>query len=130
MSINSKKLFLFIILVSLAACQQQAKNKRQVNETKVQIPVYKTTGVIQSARLEGKLQLKNNCLYINDLLIIFPENSATWDNEKQILSFKDQNIALGEIAVIAGGSGDFNRDKERIKNLNPTCDHSYIWFTG
>jgi hypothetical protein len=96
----------------------------------VKLPVYQSNGISASARLKGILEQKQECLYVNDILIIFPEHTAQWDSEKEALSYKGKHIRLGSELDITGGSGDFERDNLRIKHLSPMCDHQKIWFAG
>lgn len=116
----------------LAACQQQVpskqENKDQLNSVK--IPVYQFNGISASARLRGPLQLKDECLYVNDILVVFPERSTEWNSKNQTLTYKGKKIALGEELDIAGGFSQFERDSQRIQNLSTLCDHKSIWFAG
>ncbi len=80
--------------------------------------------------MRGPLQLKQKCLYVNDILIIFPEGYAQWDPKNQILTFNDKKVTLGEELDLAGGFGQFERDSKRVKNLSPLCEHKSIWFAG
>ncbi|MGR2826289.1 hypothetical protein FY048_12305 [Acinetobacter sp. 1124_18A] len=123
----NNKLICAVVLVLLTGCGQQEANE---NTSAVKLPVYQSNGVSASARLTGILQLKQECLYVNYILIIFPEHSAQWDSEKEALSYKGRHIAIGNELDIAGGSGDFERDNLRIKHLSPMCDHQNIWFAG
>lgn len=123
----NNKLICAVVFALLTGCQQQEANE---NASAVKLPVYQTNGISASARLKGILQLKQECLYVNDILIIFPEHSAQWDAEKETLSYKDRHIRLGNELDIAGGSGNFERDNLRIKHLSPMCDHQKIWFAG
>lgn len=123
----NNKLICAVVFAVLTGCQQQEANE---NASAVKLPVYQSNGVSASARLKGILQLKQECLYVNDILIIFPEHSAQWDAEKETLSYKDRHIRLGSELDIAGGSGNFEQDNLRIKHLSPMCDHQNIWFAG
>ncbi|BCZ13838.1 hypothetical protein J583_3482 [Acinetobacter baumannii 83444] len=96
----------------------------------MKIPSYQSNGVFASARLRGPLQLKQECLYVNDILIIFPEGYTEWDPKNQTLTYKSKKTALGEEFDLAGGFGRFERDNQRIKNLSPLCDHKTIWIAG
>lgn len=126
LGINNKLIFA-VVFALLAGCQRQEANK---NTSAVKLPVYQSNGVFASARLKGILQLKQECLYVNDILIIFPEHSAQWDSEKDILSYKGKHIALDSELDIGGGFGNFEQDNLRIKHLSPMCDHQNIWFAG
>ncbi|WP_252060069.1 hypothetical protein [Acinetobacter sp. AHP123] len=123
----NNKLICAVVFALLTGCQQQEANE---NTSAVKLPVYQSNGISASARLKGILEQKQECLYVNDILIIFPEHSAKWDAEKEALSYKDKHIRLGSELDIAGGSGDFERDNLRIKHLSPMCDHQKIWFAG
>ncbi|ENX46229.1 hypothetical protein F886_01670 [Acinetobacter sp. NIPH 542] len=123
----NNKLICAVVFALLTGCQQQEANE---NASAVKLPVYQFNGVSASARLKGILQLKQECLYVNDILIIFPEHSAQWDSEKEALSYNGKHIRLGNELDIAGGSGNFERDNLRIKHLSPMCDHQNIWFAG
>ncbi|MDC4628737.1 hypothetical protein OHV72_04075 [Acinetobacter baumannii] len=116
----------------LAACQQQVPSKQENNDQlrSVNIPVYQFNGISASARLRGPLQLKNECLYVNDVLIVFPERSAEWDAKNQTLTYKGEKIALGEELDLVGGSGQYELDNHQIKNLSPSCDHKSLWLAG
>ncbi len=116
----------------LAACQQQVSGKQENNDQprSVKIPVYQFNGISASARLTGPLQLKDECLYVNDVLIVFPERSAEWDAKNQTLTFKGEKIALGEELDLVGGSGQYAFDNHQIKNLSASCDHKSIWLAG
>lgn len=116
----------------LAACQQQVPSKLENKDqlSSVKIPVYQFNGISASARLRGPLQLKNECLYVNDILVVFPERSAEWDAKNQTLTYKGEKIALGEELDLVGGFGQFERDSQRIQNLSTLCDHKSIWFGG
>ncbi|EMN2537219.1 hypothetical protein RZ964_002599 [Acinetobacter baumannii] len=116
----------------LAACQQQVPSKQENNDQlrSVKIPVYQFNGISASARLRGPLQLKNECLYVNDVLIVFPERSAEWDAKNQTLTYKGEKIALGEELDLVGGSGQYELDNHQIKNLSPSCDHKSLWLAG
>jgi len=122
-----KKLICTVVCVLFAGCQQQEANE---NTSAVKLPVYQSNGVSASARLKGILQLKQECLYVNDILIIFPEHAAQWDSEKGTLSYKGKHIELGSELDITGGFGNFEQDNLRIKHLSPMCDHQNIWFAG
>ncbi len=122
-----KKMICSAINILLVACQPQ---ESRVENSHVKIPSYQSNGVFASARLRGPLQLKDECLYVNDVLIVFPERSAEWDAKNQTLTYKGEKIALGEELDLAGGFGRFERDSQRIKNLSPLCDHKSIWFAG
>lgn len=122
-----KKMICSAINILLVACQPQ---ESRVRNSHVKIPSYQSNGVFASARLRGPLQLKQECLYVNDILIIFPEVYAEWDAKNQILTYKGKKIALGEELDLAGGFGRFERDSQRIKNLSPLCDHTTIWIAG
>lgn len=123
----NNKLICAVVFAVLTGCQQQEANE---NASAVKLPVYQSNGISASARLKGILQLKQECLYVNDILIIFPEHSAQWDSEKETLSYKDKHIRLGNELDITGGSGNFEQDNLRIKHLSPMCDHQKIWFAG
>ncbi len=123
----NNKLICAVVFAVLTGCQQQEANE---NASAVKLPVYQSNGVSSSAHLKGILQLKQECLYVNDILIIFPEHTAQWDAKKEALSYKGKHIRLGSELDIAGGSGDFERDNLRIKHLSPMCDHQKIWFAG
>jgi len=123
----NNKLICAVVFALLTGCQQQEANE---NASAVKLPVYQSNGISASARLKGILQLKQECLYVNDILIIFPEHSAQWDAEKETLSYKDKHIRLGSELDITGGSGNFEQDNLRIKHLSPMCDHQKIWFAG
>lgn len=116
----------------LAACQQQVPSKLENKDqlSSVKIPVYQFNGISASARLRGPLQLKNECLYVNDILVVFPERSAEWEAKNQTLTYKGKKIALGEELDLVGGFGQFERDSQRIKNLSTSCNHQSIWFAG
>ncbi|WP_447511696.1 hypothetical protein [Acinetobacter geminorum] len=116
----------------LAACQQQVPSKQENNDQlrSVKIPVYQFNGISASARLRGPLQLKDECLYVNDVLIVFPERSAEWDAKNQTLTYKGEKIALGEELDLVGGSGQYELDNHQIKNLSPSCDHKSLWLAG
>lgn len=122
-----KKLICSAINILLVACQPQVT---RVENSRVKIPSYQSNGVFASARLRGLLQLKNECLYVNDILIVFPDRSAEWDTKNQTLTYKGKKIALGEELDIAGGFGRFEQDSQRIQNLSTLCDHKSIWFAG
>ncbi|WP_227555314.1 hypothetical protein [Acinetobacter lactucae] len=128
----NKILLLIAFAGLLAACQQQVSDKQEKNDqlASVKLPVYQSNGVFASARLRGPLQLKQECLYVNDILIIFPEGYAEWDPKNQILTFNDKKVALGEEIDLAGGFGQFERDSKRVKNLSSLCEHKSIWFAG
>ena len=121
------KLICAVVFAVLTGCQQQEANE---NASAVKLPVYQSNGISASARLKGILQLKQECLYVNDILIIFPEHTAQWDSEKETLSYKGKHIALGSELDIVGGGGHFEQDNLRIKHLSPMCDHQNIWFAG
>lgn len=123
----NNKLICAVVFAVLTGCQQQEANE---NTSAVKLPVYQSNGISASGRLTGILQLKQECLYINDILIIFPEHTAHWDSEKEALSYKGRHIRLGSELDIAGGSGNFEQDNLRIKHLSPMCDHQNIWFAG
>lgn len=116
----------------LAACQQQVPSKQENKDQlySVKIPVYQFNGISASARLRGPLQLKDECLYVNDILVVFPERSTEWNSKNQTLTYKGKKIALGEELDIAGGFGQFERDSQRIQNLSTLCEHKSIWFAG
>ncbi len=122
-----KKMICSAINILLVACQPQ---ESRVENSHVKIPSYQSNGVFASARLRGPLQLKDECLYVNDVLIVFPERSAEWDAKNQTLTYKGEKIALGEELDLAGGFGRFERDSQRIKNLSPSCDHKSLWLAG
>lgn len=126
MGINNK-LICAVVFALLTGCQQQEANE---NTSAVKLPVYQFNGVSASTRLKGILQLKQECLYVNDILIIFPEHTAQWDSEKGTLSYKGKHISLGNEINITGSFGDFEQDNLRIKHLSPMCDHQNIWFAG
>ncbi|KHN66526.1 hypothetical protein AV645_02835 [Acinetobacter calcoaceticus] len=126
LGINNKVIFA-VVFALLAGCQRQEANE---NTNAVKLPVYESNGVSASARLRGILQLKQESLYVNDILIIFPENTAQWDSEKDTLSYKGKLIAIGNELDIGGGFGNFEQDNLRIKHLSPMCDHQNIWFAG
>lgn len=115
------------INILLVACQPQ---ESRVENSHVKIPSYQSNGVFASARLRGPLQLKDECLYVNDILVVFPERSTEWNSKNQTLTYKGKKIALGEELDIAGGFGQFERDSQRIQNLSTLCDHKSIWFAG
>ncbi|WP_336167760.1 hypothetical protein [Acinetobacter sp. 161(2023)] len=121
----NNKLICAAVFALLAGCQQQEANE---NTSAVKLPVYQLKGVSTSARLKGILQLKQECLYVNDILIIFPENTAQWDSEKETLIYKGKLTAIGNKLDITGSFGDFEQDNLRIKRLSPMCDHQNIWF--
>ncbi|MGE8549966.1 MAG: hypothetical protein ACN6NN_03550 [Acinetobacter calcoaceticus] len=123
----NNKLICIVVLVALTGCQRQEANE---NTSAVKLPVYQFNGVSASARLKGILLLKQECLYVNDILIIFPEHTAQWDSEKETLSYKGKHIALGSELDTTGGFGNFEQDNLRIKHLSPMCDHQNIWFAG
>lgn len=123
----NNKLICAVVFALLTGCQQQEANE---DTSAVKLPVYRSNGISASAHLKGILEQKQECLYVNDILIIFPEHSAQWDSEKGALSYKGKHIRLGSELDIAGGSGDFERDNLRIKHLSPMCDHQNIWFAG
>lgn len=83
-----------------------------------------------SARLQGTLQLKGECLYVDDTLIVFPELSAHWDAQHQILTYNDKKIALGEEIVIGGGNSQLESETRPVKNLSPSCKQQSVWFAG
>lgn len=116
----------------LTACNQQVQSNQEKNDqlASVKLPVYQSNGVFASARLRGPLQLKQECLYVNDILIIFPEGYAEWDPKNQILTFNDKKVALGEELDLVGGSGKYEFDNRQIKNLSASCDHKSIWLAG
>jgi len=60
----------------LTACNQQVQSKQF---SSVKIPSYQFNGISASARLTGPLQLKDECLYVNDVLVVFPDRSTEWD---------------------------------------------------
>lgn len=128
----NKILLMAALLGLLTACNQQVQSKQEKSEyfSSVKIPSYQFNGISASARLRGPLQLKNECLYVNDILIVFPDRSAEWNAKNQTLTYKGEKIALGEELDIAGGFGQFERDSQRIQNLNTLCDHKSIWFAG
>ncbi|WP_413784444.1 hypothetical protein [Acinetobacter sp. AC1-2] len=128
----NKILLLIACAGLLAACQQQVSDKQEKNDqlASVKLPIYQSNGVFASARLRGPLQLKQECLYVNDILIIFPEGYAEWDPKNQILTFNDKKVALGEELDLVGGFGQFERDSKRVKNLSASCDHKSIWLAG
>ncbi|MCG6038407.1 hypothetical protein MER72_13600 [Acinetobacter baumannii] len=123
----NNKLICAVVFAVLTGCQQQEANE---NTSAVKLPVYQSNGISASGRLTGILQLKQECLYINDILIIFPEHTAQWDSEKEALSYKGRHTRLGSELDIAGRSGNFEQDNLRIKHLSPMCDHQNIWFAG
>jgi len=123
----NNKLICAVVFALLAGCQRQEANE---NTSTVKLPVYQFNGVSASARLKGILQLKQECLYVNDILIIFPENTAQWDSEKETLIYKGKLVAVGNELDVAGGFGNFEQDNLRIKHLSPMCDHQNIWFAG
>lgn len=120
-----KKMICSAINILLVACQPQ---ESRVGNSHVKIPSYQSNGVFASVRLRGPLQLKQECLYVNDILIIFPEGYAEWDAKNQILTYKDKKIALGEELDLVGGSGQYELDNHQIKNLSPSCDHKSLWL--
>lgn len=126
LGINNKLLYT-VVFALVAGCHQQEAND---STNAVKLPVYQSNGISASARLKGALQLKQECLYVNDILIIFPEHTAQWDSEKETLSYKGKHISLGSELDIAGGFGNFQQDNLRIKHLSPMCDHQNIWFAG
>ncbi|MCG9492246.1 hypothetical protein MCL36_06840 [Acinetobacter pittii] len=126
LGINNKLICIFVFAL-LTGCQQQEAGE---DMNAVKLPVYQSNGISASARLKGALQLKQECLYVNDILIIFPEHTAQWDSKKQTLSYKGKHIAIGSELDIAGGFGNFQQDNLRIKHLSPMCDHQNIWFAG
>lgn len=116
----------------LTACTQQAQNKQEKSEqfSSVKIPSYQFNGISASARLRGILQLKDECLYVNEVLIVFPDRSAEWNAKNQTLTYKGEKIALGEELDLVGGSGKYAFDNHQIKNLSASCDHKSIWLAG
>ncbi|WP_433847004.1 hypothetical protein [Acinetobacter proteolyticus] len=131
MSIN-KALFILATVGLLLACQRQVPSEQEKNEplNAVKIPVYQFNGVSASARLKGPLQLKGECLYVDDTLIVFPELSAHWDAQHQILTYNDKKIALGEEIVIGGGNSQLESETRPVKNLSPSCKQQSVWFAG
>ena len=123
----NNKLICAVVFTLLTGCQQQEADE---DMKAVKLPVYHSNGISASARLKGILQLKQECLYVNDILIIFPEHTARWDPKKRTLSYKRQQIGLGSTLDITGAIGDFEQDNLRIKHLSPMCDHQNIWFAG
>ena len=97
---------------------------------KVIIPVYEFNGISASARLSGKLTLKNGCLYGAESLLVFPENLVEWDDENQILTYKDQTYRIGQEFVFAGGNSKVGDNVPRIKNLSARCKEEYVWLVG
>lgn len=122
-----KKMICSAINILLVACQPQ---ESRVGNSHVKIPSYQSNGVFASARLRGPLQLKDECLYVNDVLIVFPERSAEWDAKNQTLTYKGEKIALGEELDLVGGSGKYEFDNHQIKNLSASCEHKSIWLAG
>lgn len=128
----NKILLMAASLGLLTACTQQAQNKQEKSEqfSSVKIPSYQFNGISASARLRGPLQLKDECLYVNEVLIVFPDRSAEWNAKNQTLTYKGEKIALGEELDLVGGSGKYAFDNNQIKNLSPSCDHKSIWLAG
>lgn len=128
----NKILLMAALLGLLTACNQQVQSKQEKSEhfSSVKIPSYQFNGISASARLRGPLQLKNECLYVNDILIVFPDRSAEWNAKNQTLTYKGEKIALGEELDLVGGSGQYAFDNHQIKNLSASCDHKSIWLAG
>ncbi|MNV35500.1 hypothetical protein D3C71_1269480 [compost metagenome] len=122
-----KKMICSAINILLIACQPQ---ESRVGNSYVKIPSYQSNGVFASARLRGPLQLKDECLYVNEVLIVFPDRSAEWNAKNQTLTYKGEKIALGEELDLVGGSGKYAFDNHQIKNLSASCDHKSIWLAG
>ena len=112
----------------LTACQQS--HQQQENSPAVNIPVYEFNGISASARLTGRLTLKNGCLYADDSLLIFPENQVKWDELSQTLTYKGRSYQVGQQVDFSGGNGDFKQNSDRIKHLNQQCIEKYVWFVG
>ncbi|MCU4580818.1 hypothetical protein KTJ32_07420 [Acinetobacter gyllenbergii] len=131
MSIN-KTLFILATVGLLVACQRQLPSEQEKNESlnAVKIPSYSSNGLSAYARLKGPLQLKGNCLYVNDTLIIFPDQSAQWDDQNHTLTYKGKKITLGEELDIAGGFGQLGAETRPVKNLSSLCDQQSLWFAG
>ncbi|KQE23965.1 hypothetical protein SAMN02799632_03840 [Acinetobacter pittii] len=121
------KVIYTMVFALVAGCYQQEADD---GPDAVKLPVYQFNGVSGSARLKGNLELKQGCLYVKDILIVFPEHTAQWDAEKNTLSYKGQQIGLGNRLDITGNIGDFEQDNLRIRHLSPMCDHQNIWFAG
>lgn len=100
------------------------------HKPKVIIPVYEFNGISASARLSGKLSLKNGCLYGAESLLVFPENWVEWDDKNQVLTYKDQTYRLGQEFVFAGGNSKLADNVPRIKNLSAQCREEYVWLVG
>jgi hypothetical protein len=102
----------------------------KTHKPKVIIPVYEFNGISASARLSGKLTLKNGCLYGAESLLVFPENLVKWDDKNQILTYKDQTYRIGQEFVFAGGNSKLGDNVPRITNLSVQCREEYVWLVG
>lgn len=137
-----KSTVLFIVFIGLAFiallafhgfpfdAEKPPAGNSKYQKPQVSIPVYEFNGISASARLSGKLTLRNGCLYGADSLLVFPENWVKWDDKNQILTYKDQTYRIGQEFVFAGGNSKVRDNVPRIKNLEARCKEEYVWLVG
>lgn len=137
-----KSILLVIVIIGLAFIVMLAfigipfdaaklnKGSNEYQESQVSIPVYEFNGISASARLSGKLTLKNGCLYGAESLLVFPENWVTWDDKNQILTYKDKTYRIGQQIDFAGGNSKITDNVPRIRNLSARCKEEYVWLVG
>ena len=90
LGINNKLLYTAVFAL-VAGCHQQEAND---STNAMKLPAYQYDGFSGSARLKGNLELKQGCLYVKDILIVF-QNIALSGMLKNTLSYKGQQIGLG-----------------------------------
>lgn len=67
-------------------------------------------GAAMEALLEGPLVLRDDCLYVADTVAAFPRALASWDADREVLTYAGREYGIGDRVWAGGGTAGSLRD--------------------
>lgn len=150
MEISLKQYLVLLFIFFITACQPQNPQNNQNSELEdshasdqqeMMKEVYVTAIEVDSnignaAASRGILNLKNNCLFIDDMLIVIQTPYLTWKQNPFVMynEFSKDEMRVGDMVEVGGSSTEGSSlDSEDIKwrsSPKAACEYQRVWLAN
>ena len=114
-----------------------SETDRSKSENKVYVTAIETDSKDgDSAAYSGTLNVINDCLFIDDMLIVVTNPNLEWQQNPFIIHNKGNNekFKLGDVVTVGGSSTNYSivnqRDIQWKNSPNSNCKSKRVWLTG
>ena len=117
----------------LSSTSEENKGKVK-NEPNIYVAfVSSSTNIADSSIMSGVLNIKDNCLYLNDYLLVFQTPYISWNqNPFYIKNDKQEKINIGSKVLVGGSVAKLSEisNANWLDALPKNCDTKKYWYAN